>query len=265
MSRRAASWLAALVVAAAAFLYGAVAEGPPSTNADRVRDLAEDFACPVCAGQSVAESDVPVAREIRRQIAVWVDEGRSDAYVPRRASGGLRHRHRLQPVRLGNHQPGMDPSAPCGRRHRGSRGRDAQTRPRAGSGLRGPAGGRTPAPLAQRGRVDGRHRGGGRRRGPAGGPILGQPHLRWLHHGRDPVHCPREDLRGPAAALRRRHGRCHRRLRRSPGTPAVQCGGSHLPGLAHVPPGETWLAPRRTSTTRWRWIRPIPTPGCSGP
>ena len=81
MSRRAASWMAALVVAAAAFLYGAVAEGPPSTNADRVRDLAEDFACPVCAGQSVAESDVPVAREIRRQIAVWVDEGRSDAYI----------------------------------------------------------------------------------------------------------------------------------------------------------------------------------------
>ena len=81
MSRRAASWLAALVVAAATFLYGAVAERPPSTNADRVRVLAEDFACPVCAGQSIAESDVPVAREIRRQIAVWVDEGRSDAYI----------------------------------------------------------------------------------------------------------------------------------------------------------------------------------------
>ncbi len=81
MSRRAVSWTAAILVAVAAFLYGAVAEGPPSTNADRVRALAEDFACPVCAGQSVAESDVPVAREIRRQIAVWVDEGRSDAYI----------------------------------------------------------------------------------------------------------------------------------------------------------------------------------------
>ena len=81
MSRRALSWIAAAVVAAAAFVYGAVDEGPPKTNADRVRALAEDFACPVCAGQSVAESDVPVAREIRRQIAVWVDEGRSDAYI----------------------------------------------------------------------------------------------------------------------------------------------------------------------------------------
>lgn len=81
MSWRAASWIAAVVVAAAAFVYGALDEGPPKTNADRVRTLAEDFACPVCAGQSVAESDVPVAREIRRQIAVWVDEGRSDAFI----------------------------------------------------------------------------------------------------------------------------------------------------------------------------------------
>ena len=69
------------VVAAAAFLYGTVADGPPKTNADRVHELALSFACPVCAGQSVAESDVSVAREIRRQIALWVDEGRSDAYI----------------------------------------------------------------------------------------------------------------------------------------------------------------------------------------
>ena len=81
MSARTAGWIAALAVAAAAFLYGAVDEGPPQTNADRAHALAQSFACPVCAGQSVAESDVPVAREIRRQIAVWVDEGRSDSYI----------------------------------------------------------------------------------------------------------------------------------------------------------------------------------------
>ena len=81
MSWRYASWIAAVMVAAAAFVYGALDEGPPKTNADRVHALAEDFACPVCAGQSVAESDVPVAREIRRQIAVWVDAGRSDAFI----------------------------------------------------------------------------------------------------------------------------------------------------------------------------------------
>lgn len=81
MSRRAWGWAAVAVVAVGAWLYGAVAPGPPRTNADRVRALAENFACPVCAGQSVAESDVPVAREIRRQIGIWVDEGRSDGYI----------------------------------------------------------------------------------------------------------------------------------------------------------------------------------------
>ena len=81
MSRRAWAWTAVAVVAAGAWLYGAVAPGPPRTNADRVRALAENFACPVCAGQSVAESDVPVAREIRRQIGIWVDEGRSDGFI----------------------------------------------------------------------------------------------------------------------------------------------------------------------------------------
>ena len=81
MSWRAWAWAAVAVVAAGALLYGAVAPGPPRTNADRVRALAENFACPVCAGQSVAESDVPVAREIRRQIGIWVDEGRSDDYI----------------------------------------------------------------------------------------------------------------------------------------------------------------------------------------
>ena len=81
MSRRAWGWAAAAAVAAGAYLYGAVAPGPPRTNADRAHALARGFACPVCAGQSVAESDVPVAREIRRQIGIWVDEGRSDGYI----------------------------------------------------------------------------------------------------------------------------------------------------------------------------------------
>lgn len=81
MSRRAWAWAGAVAVAAGAYLYGAVAPGPPRTNADRVHALAQGFACPVCAGQSVAESDVPVAREIRRQIGIWVDEGRSDRYI----------------------------------------------------------------------------------------------------------------------------------------------------------------------------------------
>ena len=122
MSRRAASWIAAALVVAAAFIYGAVDEGPPKTNADRVQALAEDFACPVCAGQSVAESDVPVARAIRRQIAVWVDEGRSDGYIRDQLVAAYDADNRLQPLGVGCHRPRVDPAVACGGRHCGRGG-----------------------------------------------------------------------------------------------------------------------------------------------
>ena len=84
MTRRSVAWATIAVVALSMLVFAAVDEGAPSTNADRAYALARDFACPVCQGQSVAESDVPVARTIRREIRVWVDEGRSDAYVRER-------------------------------------------------------------------------------------------------------------------------------------------------------------------------------------
>ena len=81
MSRRALAWLGAAIIGAAAFLYGAVDDSGPRTNADRAYDLAQNFGCPVCDGQSVAESDALVARNIRASIGRWVDEGRSDEYI----------------------------------------------------------------------------------------------------------------------------------------------------------------------------------------
>ncbi len=56
-------------------------EGPPRTNEDRVRSLSEDFACPTCDGQSVAESNAVVAEEIRRDIRRRVDSGQSDEQI----------------------------------------------------------------------------------------------------------------------------------------------------------------------------------------
>ena len=81
MSRRLLAWLAIAVVGVSTLVFAAVDEGAPTTNADRAYELAKDFACPVCQGQSVAESDVVVARNIRREIRVWVDEGRSDEFI----------------------------------------------------------------------------------------------------------------------------------------------------------------------------------------
>jgi cytochrome c-type biogenesis protein CcmH len=81
VTRRAASWLLVMVVAVSALVVAAVDEGEPKTNADRAYSLAKDFACPVCQGQSIAESDVPIARTIRRNIRIWVDEGQSHAFI----------------------------------------------------------------------------------------------------------------------------------------------------------------------------------------
>jgi len=81
MSRRLLSWLALVAVSLSMLVFAAVDDGAPATNADKAYALATDFACPVCQGQSVAESDVPVARTIRREIRVWVDEGRTDAFI----------------------------------------------------------------------------------------------------------------------------------------------------------------------------------------
>jgi len=78
VSRRALGWLLAAAVGLGLFVYGATTEGPPSTNADRAYELANRYACPVCQGQSVAESDVPIARSIRAEIRRRVDEGQSD-------------------------------------------------------------------------------------------------------------------------------------------------------------------------------------------
>ena len=81
MTGRLVSWILVFVVAAAALVFGTIDGGTPRTDADRAYSLAKDFACPQCQGQSVAESDVVVARTIRQQIATWVDEGRSDGFI----------------------------------------------------------------------------------------------------------------------------------------------------------------------------------------
>ena len=81
ITRRLLAWLGVVVIGGSAFLFGAIDEGPPRTDADRVYSLAQEFGCPVCDGQSVAESDTVVARNIRQQIARRVDEGRNDETI----------------------------------------------------------------------------------------------------------------------------------------------------------------------------------------
>ncbi|MEM7141065.1 MAG: cytochrome c-type biogenesis protein [Actinomycetota bacterium] len=81
MSRRLMSWLAVAMIGTAAFLYGSIDEGEPRTDADRAYAISKTIGCPVCQGQSVAESDATVAKTIRLTIAQRIDEGRTDAEI----------------------------------------------------------------------------------------------------------------------------------------------------------------------------------------
>ena len=80
-SRRSLVWLCLLAAAVSSLVVSTQLVGPPRTNEDRVRSLSEDFACPTCDGQSVAESNAVVAEEIRREIRRQVDDGQTDEQI----------------------------------------------------------------------------------------------------------------------------------------------------------------------------------------
>ena len=75
------SWLviAALVLVALARTW--VEQGPPRTDAERVRHLATSMKCPVCEGQSIASSDSAAAGAIRTEITKRVKEGQPDGEI----------------------------------------------------------------------------------------------------------------------------------------------------------------------------------------
>ncbi len=80
-SKRTAIWLCLCAAALSSLVISTQVDGPPRTNEDRVRSLSEDFACPTCDGQSVAESNAVVAVEIRRDIRRQVDIGQTDEEI----------------------------------------------------------------------------------------------------------------------------------------------------------------------------------------
>lgn len=78
---RRAGWLIVTAVAIIAAVAATTATRPPATGSQRAYELKEATLCPVCDGQSVLESNAPVAAAMRRQIDAWVDEGRSDTDI----------------------------------------------------------------------------------------------------------------------------------------------------------------------------------------
>ena len=72
------SWLLVGVAVATMLAFGVVDGRDDRTNAERAQDIGATIACPQCVGQSVVESDVAIAREIRVEIGRLVVAGYSD-------------------------------------------------------------------------------------------------------------------------------------------------------------------------------------------
>ena len=78
----------ASVAVAAPFLVGgsAVAAPAPGTFSDpgqeaRARSLQRELRCLVCQGQSIDESNAPLAADLRHLVRQQISEGRSDAQI----------------------------------------------------------------------------------------------------------------------------------------------------------------------------------------
>jgi cytochrome c-type biogenesis protein CcmH len=76
--RRWGPWIVVAVIAFSALSVAAFGSRSAPTAQDRVSSISRTVKCPVCSGESVAESNVPASQEIRRQIAEQVQQGQSD-------------------------------------------------------------------------------------------------------------------------------------------------------------------------------------------
>lgn len=71
-------WLV-LVAVLAGGLFVAGADDPGArTSEERARGIAETIKCPMCSGQSVADSNAPSAKNIRTEIVRRIEAGQTD-------------------------------------------------------------------------------------------------------------------------------------------------------------------------------------------
>jgi len=83
MSRppRWASWALMALVLTVSLVVAARPDGAVRTPEDRIFAIAETTKCPTCRSQSVAESEAPIAKEIRADIARRVESGDTDQQI----------------------------------------------------------------------------------------------------------------------------------------------------------------------------------------
>jgi len=80
-SRKVVPWLALGIVVVIGVVVLVVRSRPDNSPSARADRLAQQLACPVCEGQSVADSNSPQSRSIREDIPRRIAAGQSDAEI----------------------------------------------------------------------------------------------------------------------------------------------------------------------------------------
>lgn len=75
------AWIGLAVAALGLLVVAAVDDGGAETDAQRVQRLSNSYACPVCQGQSVADSNAAIAATIRQFISDEVTAGATDREI----------------------------------------------------------------------------------------------------------------------------------------------------------------------------------------
>ena len=75
------AWVFVLVSLVVLIGAATFAAGEPVTADQRIQSLADQYACPTCKGQSVAESNAAVASTIREFIRTEVNAGATDTQI----------------------------------------------------------------------------------------------------------------------------------------------------------------------------------------
>jgi cytochrome c-type biogenesis protein CcmH len=86
-------WAGLLVVLVVALVIGTTRPAQDSTPEQRVQHIASQLRCPVCQGETVADSSATISQDIRALVQQRVAAGQSDhdilAYVVRQYPGTL--------------------------------------------------------------------------------------------------------------------------------------------------------------------------------
>lgn len=95
------SWAAMSVLLLAGLFVATRPDDTPRTPEDRIFAIAETTKCPTCRSQSVAESEAPIAKEIRAEIARRIERGDSDEQIRARLRDQFGEEVELRPSASG--------------------------------------------------------------------------------------------------------------------------------------------------------------------